>query len=189
VPTVTDLICIDDGREDFQRVSDLSRQDISVVVSGRRSRCRNNGIGKSPTPEHRQDTAQGLPKKHGSQKKVPLIYAASLDAREEVMRIMGDDIEIIWADNVRSRLEEEHLESARNAVVDAFAQSVGLDGRFSGLGRLGSPQVLPSGYAKGMGVERLYSESKENVLVSLWMETLYRCSPISRSLHPYRDID
>ncbi|MGI6643107.1 MAG: glutamate mutase L [Bacillota bacterium] len=162
--TVTDLICIDDGREDFQRVSDLSRQDISVVVLAGGVDAEIMESGSHQLLSIAKILAQGLPKKHGSQKKVPLIYAASLDAREEVMRIMGDDIEIIWADNVRSRLEEEHLESARNAVVDAFAQSVGLDGRFSGLGRLGSPQVLPSGYAKGMGVERLYSESKENVL-------------------------
>ncbi len=162
--TVTDLICVDDGREDFQRVSDLKRQDISVVVLAGGVDAEIMESGSHQLLNIAKILAEGIPKKRGRQEKVPLVYAASLDGREEVMRIMGDETEIIWADNVRSRLEEEHLESARSAVVDAFAQSVRTDPRFSGLGRLGSPHVLPSGHAAGVGLEQFYAEVNENVL-------------------------
>ncbi len=162
--TVTDLFCVDDGRRDFQKVSDLRRQDVSLVLMAGGV---DEGIleaGNHQLLNIAKILAQGLPKKRESGEKVPLVYAASLEGRQEVAQILGAETEIIWADNVRARLEEEHLESATDAVVADFAENIFKDSRFSGLGRLGSPRVLPSGYVEAVTLGRLHKETDENFL-------------------------
>lgn len=163
--TVADLIAVDDGRQDFERISDLRRQDISMVVLA-------GGVDEEILQSGRHQLfsiakviADGLPRRRGQSSKVPLVYAASLEGREEVTRIFGDSTEIIWADNVRSTLEQENLNSARNAVVGAFEESVRMDPRFRCLGRLGVPTAWPTGYAMGTAVEEYHRRSGENLLV------------------------
>lgn len=162
--TVTDLISVDDGRHDYQRVSDLRRQAISMVVMAGGVDEEILGSGRHQLFNVAKVVAEGLPERRGGGKKVPLIYAASQEGREEVLRIFGDSTDIIWADNVRSRLEEEHLESARNAVVSVFSDSVRHDPRFSGLGRFGAASVFPAGHASGVTVELMSKALGENVL-------------------------
>ena len=163
--TVADLIAVDDGRQDFERVSDLRRQEIAMVVmaGGVDEEILRNG--KHQLLSIAKVIADGMPRRRGSNGKVPLVYAASAEGREEVTRIFGDTTEIIWADNVRATLEIETLESARSAVVGAFAGSVRLDPRFGGLGRFGTPAAWPTGYAAGTAVMDYHQRTGENILV------------------------
>lgn len=161
--TVTDLVCVDDGRQDFERISDLRRQDVSVAVMAGGVDEEIMESGTHQILNIARVLAKGLPKKGWSDDRIPLVYAGSQEAREEVARILGD-IEIIWADNVRAKLEEEHLASARDAVVGSFSENVRSDPKFQGLGKLGLPEVFPSGYAAGLAFEGLYEETGENVL-------------------------
>ncbi len=163
--TVADLISVDDGRQDFERISDLRRQEIAMVVMAGGV---DEEILKSGTHQLiniAKVIANGLPPRRGDGRKVPVVYAASADGREEVTKILQDTADIIWADNVRPTLEVETLESARGAVVDAFVDSVRRDARFRGLGRLGSPETWPAGYAIGVAVEDYHKRTGENVLV------------------------
>ncbi|MGI6633009.1 MAG: glutamate mutase L [Bacillota bacterium] len=171
--TVADLLAVDDGRHEYQRVSDLRRQIISMVVMAGGVDEEILGSGRHQLFNIAKTIAEGLPERRSGGGKVPVIYAASQEGREEVLRILGDSVDIVWADNVRSRLEEEHLESARNAIVQAFANGVRHDSRFSGLGRFGSPAVMPSGHAAGMTVDLLSRANNENVLaISLTGDTV-----------------
>lgn len=162
--TVADLICVDDGREDFQRISDLKRHDICMAVLAGGTDDEILEYGNHQLINIAKTLAQGLPFRRGSQEKVPVVYAASSEGRQEVMQILGDVTEIVWADNVRARLEEEHLESARNAVLGSFTESVQKDPLYAGFWSLGSPVILPSGYATGAGVDRFFQENGQNVL-------------------------
>ncbi len=163
--TVADLIAVDDGRQDYERISDLRRQEIAMVVMAGGVDEEILASGKHQLLSIAKVIADGLPRRRGSGARVPLVYAASADGREEVTKIFGDTTEIIWADNVRATLEVETLDSARNAVVGAFAGGIRLDPRFRGLGRLGSPEAWPTGYAMGTAIEDYYARTGENVLV------------------------
>ncbi len=162
--TVSDLICVDDGREDFQRISDLKRQDICMAVLAGGTDDEILEYGNHQLINIAKVLAQGLPQRRGSQEKVPVVYAASSEGRQEVMEILGDITEIVWADNVRARLEEEHLESARDAVLGNFNQLVQKDPLYSGFWSMGSPVISPSGYAIGLGVNSFYKGDGRNVL-------------------------
>ncbi len=163
--TVTDLITVDDGRHEYQRVSDLRRQDIAMVVMAGGVDEEIMGQGRHQLFNVAKVLAEGLPYRRGDGKKVPVVYAASLEGREEVLRILGDSVEVVWADNVRSRLEVEHLESARDAIVGVFTRGVRHDPRFSGLGRFGAATILPTGHAMGLAVRKLAQSMNGNVMV------------------------
>lgn len=163
--TVTDLIAVDDGRLEYQRVLDLRRQDVSMVVMAGGVDEEILGQGRHQLFNVAKTIAAGLPERRGNGKKVPVVYAASLEGREEVLRIIGDSIEVVWADNVRSRLEEEHLESARDAVLSVFSSGIRHDPRFTGLGRFGAARVLPTGHSIGLAVPRMAQSLNQDVMV------------------------
>ena len=163
--TVADLIAVDDGRQDFERVSDLRRHEIAMVVMAGGVDEEIFKSGKHQILNVAKVIAEGLPRRRGGEGKVPVVYAASAEGREEVTRIMQDKANIIWADNVRPTLDVEHLESARGAVVSTFLDSVRHDPRFRGLGKLGSPDPLPRGYVLGQAVEGFHRRTGENLIV------------------------
>ncbi len=161
--TVTDLISVDDGRQDFERISDLRRQDISVVVMAGGVDEEVVGQGNRHIVNMAKLLAQGVPQRRWGTERVPVVYAASSEFREEALKALGD-VPVVWAENVRARLEEEHLDSARQAVVGIITEAVKGDPRYKGLGRLGLPDVLPSGHVTGLALERLHAETGENLL-------------------------
>ncbi|MGE5580713.1 MAG: glutamate mutase L [Bacillota bacterium] len=163
--TVADLIAVDDGRQDFERISDLRRHEIAMVVMAGGVDEEILKSGKHQILNIAKVIADGLPRRRGSETKVPLVYAASAEGRSEVARIMQDTANIVWADNVRPTLEVETLDSARSAVVHTFMEGVRRDPRFRALGRLGSPEANPGGYAVSSAVEEYYRRTGENLLV------------------------
>lgn len=163
--TVADLIAVDDGRQDFERVSDLRRQEIAMVVMAGGVDEEILATGKHQLLSIAKVIADGLPRRRGDGSKVPLVYAASAEGRAEVTKIMQDSADIVWADNVRPTLEVERLDSARSAVVGTFMEGVRHDPRFRGLGRLGTPDTLPAGYAIGTAVADYHRRTEENLLV------------------------
>lgn len=163
--TVADLIAVDDGRLDFERISDLRRQEIAMVVMSGGVDEEIFKSGPHQILNIARVLAEGLPQKRVDRGKVPLIYAASADGREKVAEILQDRAEVIWTDNVRPTLEVEQLLPAREAVVGAFVEGVGRDARFAGLGRLGSPDIWPAGYAIAQSVEDYHAETGEDLVV------------------------
>jgi hypothetical protein len=163
--TVADLIAVDDGRQDFERISDLRRHEIAMVVMAGGVDEEILKSGKHQLLSIAKVIADGLPRRRGSEAKVPVVYAASAEGRNEVAQIMQEAADIVWADNVRPTLEVETLHSARNAVVHTFMEGVRHDPRFRALGRLGSPDASPGGYAIGSAVEDYHQRTSENILV------------------------
>jgi len=163
--TVTDLLAVDDGRLEYQRILDLRRQDISMVVMAGGVDEEILGQGRHQLFNVAKVVAAGLPDRRGAGTKVPVVYAASLEGREEVLKIFGDSVDVVWTDNVRSRLEEENLEPARDAVLNLFSTGIRHDPRFTGLGRFGAAKVLPTGHSTGLSVRRMAEVLKQNVLV------------------------
>lgn len=162
--TVTDVLAVDDGRHDSERVSDLRRQDVTMALFAGGVDENILGSGRHQLFSMARILAQGLPRRRGGSRKIPLVYAASLEGREEVQRILGEETDIFWADNVRATLEEERLDSARQAMVDIFADHVRHAPEFGELGKLGSPAVLPSGHALGCALEAMYENCGQNLL-------------------------
>ncbi len=160
--TVTDVVAVDDGRHDSERISDLRRQDVSLAVLAGGVDENILGSGRHQLFNIGRILAEGLARKGNAS--VPVVYAASLEGRQEVGRIFGEGAPIVWADNVRATLEQESLESARQAVVDVFSSSIGKTPGYGGFGRLGSPEILPGGHVLGRAFEAIYSKTEQNVV-------------------------
>lgn len=191
--TVSDLVAIDDGRLHYQRVSDLRRQDVwCVVLAG----GVDEGIladGAHQILNVARVLAEGIPVRRETGEKVPVIYAASAEARQQVMEILGSGVDVIWTENVRPWLETENLEPARKAVAGLFSREALKFGPFKSLGQLGFPEIMPAGFAAGRAFEAIFEPSGPDILgVSLDGDSVQVFSVVrgifTRSITPVQQV-
>ena len=161
--TVCNVLSVDDGRQDVERIFELRRQPLDAVVLAGGV---DEGIGRrEPTsytgwPNCWLSFAERLRRR----KQYSCHICGFREGREAVMNILGDKTEVIWAENVRSKLEEEYLEPARDAIIQCFAGRVHKDPRYKGIGKLGFPSVFPAGHLLGRAVELIANAHQEDVL-------------------------
>ncbi len=118
---VMDTLALDDGREQYERVSKIRhiRPDIVLIAGGT-----NGGTIEHPL-ELAETVLQADPRpRFGETIKLPIIYAGNTVAAEEVRHILKSQFEVQVVDNLRPSLEKENLESARDTIHDLFLHHV-----------------------------------------------------------------
>ena len=118
---VIDVIAVDDGRADHERIARIRaiRPDMILMSGGT----------EGGTVQHLLDTAELLvaadPRPRlGRGFKLPVIYAGNSAAREGVRQVLGDGLELLVVDNLRPQLERENLAPSREAIHRLFLEHV-----------------------------------------------------------------
>jgi len=159
---VIDVLAVDDGRKDYQKVDRIRgiRPDMILMSGGT----------DGGTTQHLLDLAETLraadPRPRlGKSYRLPVVYAGNKDAREGVRQILGDHVELVDVDNLRPVLERENLQPAREELHELFlrhvmAQAPGYDKLLSWVD---SP-IMPTPHAVGEMVQAAAREENTSVL-------------------------
>jgi uncharacterized protein (TIGR01319 family) len=117
---IMDVIAIDDGRKDYQKIQRLRelRPDIVLLSGGT----------DGGTVTHLVELAELLiaadPRPRFGTMNLPVIFAGNKDAREEIQRILGERFDLRIVDNLRPTLDRENLGPAREAIHELFLEHV-----------------------------------------------------------------
>jgi uncharacterized protein (TIGR01319 family) len=118
---VIDVIAVDDGRADYERIARIRsiRPDMILMSGGT----------EGGTVQHLLDTAELLvaadPRPRlGKAFRLPVIYAGNSAATEGVRQVLGDRVDLIVEENLRPQLEAENLGPAREAIHRLFLEHV-----------------------------------------------------------------
>ncbi len=159
---VMDVISVDDGRTQYQRVELLRRlrPDMILLAGG------TDGGTVSHVVELAETLVAAQPKpRFGSSFKLPLIFAGNIEARDEVKRLLSGVCDVRIVDNLRPRLDAEHLEPAREAIHELFLEHVMQQAPgYSKLTEWVDVPVMPTPAAVGSLVQLVAEEQQLNVL-------------------------
>jgi len=117
---IMDVIAIDDGRKDYQKIQRLRelRPDIVLLSGGT----------DGGTVTHLVELAELLiaadPRPRFGTMNLPVIFAGNKDAREEIQRILSERFDLRIVDNLRPTLDRENLGPAREAIHELFLEHV-----------------------------------------------------------------
>jgi len=117
---IMDVIAIDDGRKDYQKIQCLRelRPDIVLLSGGT----------DGGTVTHLVELAELLiaadPRPRFGTMRLPVIFAGNKDAREEIRRVLGERFDLRIVDNLRPTLDRENLGPAREAIHELFLEHV-----------------------------------------------------------------
>jgi uncharacterized protein (TIGR01319 family) len=117
---IMDVIAIDDGRKDYQKIQRLRelRPDIVLLSGGT----------DGGTVTHLVELAELLiaadPRPRFGTMRLPVIFAGNKDAREEIRRVLGERFDLRIVDNLRPTLDRENLGPAREAIHELFLEHV-----------------------------------------------------------------
>jgi uncharacterized protein (TIGR01319 family) len=117
---IMDVIAIDDGRKDYQKIQRLRelRPDIVLLSGGT----------DGGTVTHLVELAELLiaadPRPRFGTMRLPVIFAGNKDAREEIQRVLGERFDLRIVDNLRPTLDRENLGPAREAIHELFLEHV-----------------------------------------------------------------
>jgi len=117
---IMDVIAIDDGRKDYQKIQRLRelRPDIVLLSGGT----------DGGTITHLVELAELLiaadPRPRFGTMNLPVIFAGNKDAREEIKRMLGERFDLRIVDNLRPTLDRENLGPAREAIHELFLEHV-----------------------------------------------------------------
>jgi uncharacterized protein (TIGR01319 family) len=159
---VIDVLAVDDGRKDYQKVDRIRgiRPDMILLSGGT----------DGGTTQHLLDLAETLraadPRPRlGKSYRLPVVYAGNRDAYEGVKAILGDRVELENVENLRPVLEQENLQPARDALHELFlrhvmAQAPGYDKLLTWVDSL----IMPTPHAVGEMVQAAAREEGTAVL-------------------------
>ena len=117
---IMDVIAIDDGRKDYQKIQRLRelRPDIVLLSGGT----------DGGTITHLVELAELLiaadPRPRFGTMNLPVIFAGNKDARDEIRHLLGERFDLRIVDNLRPDLERENLGPAREAIHELFLEHV-----------------------------------------------------------------
>jgi uncharacterized protein (TIGR01319 family) len=117
---IMDVIAIDDGRKDYQKIQRLRelRPDIVLLSGGT----------DGGTITHLVELAELLiaadPRPRFGTMNLPVIFAGNKDAREEIRHVLGERFDLRIVDNLRPDLDRENLGPAREAIHELFLEHV-----------------------------------------------------------------
>jgi uncharacterized protein (TIGR01319 family) len=117
---IMDVIAIDDGRKDYQKIQRLRelRPDIVLLSGGT----------DGGTITHLVELAELLiaadPRPRFGTMNLPVIFAGNKDARDEIRHVLGERFDLRIVDNLRPDLERENLGPAREAIHELFLEHV-----------------------------------------------------------------
>ncbi|MBI2844761.1 MAG: glutamate mutase L [Armatimonadetes bacterium] len=118
---IIDVIAIDDGRKDYEKVRRIRELRPDMILA--------SGGTDGGTVRHLVEIAEMLvaadPKPRlGIGVKLPVIFAGNKDAREAVRETLGDRVDLRTVENLRPSLDVENLGPAREAIHELVLQHV-----------------------------------------------------------------
>ena len=153
---VMEVIATNDGRLPHERIALIRRLRPDMILLA--------GGTDGGTVKHVVEMAELIraadPKpRFGSTYKLPVIFAGNKDAREEIRRILGDQVDLYIVDNIRPVLERENLGPAREKIHDLFMEHVMQQAPgYNKLMELVDTAIMPTPGAVGYLVERVARE-------------------------------
>ena len=117
---IMDVIAIDDGRKDYQKIQRLRelRPDIVLLSGGT----------DGGTVTHLVELAELLiaadPRPRFGTMNLPVIFAGNKDAREELQKLLSERFDLRIVENLRPTLDRENLGPAREAIHELFLEHV-----------------------------------------------------------------
>ncbi len=115
-----DTLAVDDGRKDYQKVERLRQLRPDIILM--------SGGTDGGTKDHLINMAEVIrradPKPRFGDMKLPVIFAGNKDARAEVHREIGPNIEVRDVENIRPTLDKENLGPAREEIHELFLEHV-----------------------------------------------------------------
>jgi uncharacterized protein (TIGR01319 family) len=118
---VIDVIAVDDGRKEFQRVERLRQLRPDMILM--------SGGTDGGTVSHLVEMAEMLvaadPKPRlGLNAQLPVIYAGNREAYQQVSDLIQSRVELRQVPNLRPTMDRENLSPARDAIHELFLQHV-----------------------------------------------------------------
>jgi uncharacterized protein (TIGR01319 family) len=156
-----DTLAINDGRKEFQRVERLRqlRPDIILMAGAV------DGGNKAQLIEMAEVVRRADPKPRFGDMKLPVIYAGNVAAREDVVKVLGDGIQVQIVDNLRPTLDRENLGPARDEIHEMFLEHVMQQAPgYSKLLEWTSEEVMATPNAVGKLLKEYAENEKINVL-------------------------
>ncbi len=117
---IMDVIAIDDGRKDYQKIQRLRelRPDIVLLSGG------TDGGTITHLVELGELLIAADPRPRFGTMNLPVIFAGNKDAREEIQHLLGERFDLRIVDNLRPELDRENLGPAREAIHELFLEHV-----------------------------------------------------------------
>ncbi|QOR34132.1 glutamate mutase L [Clostridium sp. 'deep sea'] len=118
---VTDVLAVDDGRTDLERIQRIQRlRPDMVLISGGV-----DGGNEVHVVSMAELVAKAQPASRlGSRFRLPVVYAGNVEAREQVGNFLKEKAEVHYVDNLRPILERENLEPTGEKIQELFLEHV-----------------------------------------------------------------
>lgn len=159
---VMDVIAIDDGREDYERIRRIRslRPDMILVAGGI------DGGTVSHVMEIADLIKSAEPKPRlGMAFKLPVIFGGNINAREKIKDSLGDLFDLTTVDNLRPTLEIENTEPARIAVHNLFMEHVMSHAPgYRKLMKWTEVSIMPTPAGEGVMMQSIANNLNTNVL-------------------------
>ncbi|MFN4034100.1 MAG: glutamate mutase L [Fimbriimonadales bacterium] len=117
---IMDVIAIDDGRKDYQKIQRLRelRPDIVLLSGG------TDGGTITHLVELGELLIAADPRPRFGTMNLPVIFAGNKDAREEIQHLLSERFDLRIVENLRPDLDRENLAPAREAIHELFLEHV-----------------------------------------------------------------
>lgn len=159
---VMDILSIDDGRRDFEKIQAIRFLRPDMVLFA--------GAPDGGNISHLIDIANWIkvanPKPRlGAGYQLPIIYAGNKDAQERVAHILKDVSTIRIVDNIRPKMSIENTEPARNAIHEFFMEHVMSHAPgYNKLMKWTPVPIMPTPAAEGTMFQVFASEKEANLI-------------------------
>ena len=159
---VMDVIAIDDGREDYEKIRRIRslRPDMMLLAGG------TDGGTISHILEIAEliKAARPVPRL-GVDYKLPLIFAGNKEARGEVKTLLSDDFNLSIVDNLRPILEKEVIEPTRRNVHELFMEHVMSHAPgYEKLMKWTDVDIMPTPAGEGIAMQLIAKQYKTNII-------------------------
>lgn len=159
---VMDIIAIDDGRPDYQkikRIRDL-RPDMILLAGG----TDGGDIKHLSSIAQLIDVADPKPRL-GQAYKLPLVFAGNKYAWDHVSSLLGSSLVVEKVENIRPTIDTENTEPARRAVHELFMEHVMSHAPgYLQLMKWTDIDILPTPAGEGMAVQLISKVFEVNTL-------------------------
>ena len=159
---VMDVLALDDGRRDYERIERMRRlRPDMILISGGV-----DGGELRRVVEMTELVAAANPKARlGAKYELPVIFAGNRDAREAVARALEGKTGLTVVDNLRPTMERENLGPARAEIQDLFLEHVMAQAPgYSKLIEWTDADIMPTPAAVGKLIEAVARRDGINVV-------------------------